>query len=377
MYNFIVKTKSTGGIMKFNIKRELLANTLSDFTLILKENPIKPILAGLKIEVKEGKITFIGTNLESSLIKTVEGKITEEGTVIVKPQLILEYVKLLEIETIEIASDESSLKVHQAEFIILNEEGYPKVKELLPIEITKTNKDLLINGLEKCRFSAHPLPENLALNCIRILFKNKYTEFVSTDSYRLTYLKEKIPCIMEKEFSVPLESVNAASKLLKEVNSDVTIGFSDNMLILLWEGSYFSTRTVDLPFPDFKGILSYNGFDKTMEFNTNEFKSALKKVMTVAKTSYETKYGAVFEFKNKTLVIKTYSGKGKITQKVNMLKEGEDFRGSLNTKFMLEFLNNITENVIVRGTNASSMFEISEYGNENYKYILMPLALRN
>ena len=75
--------------MKFNIKRELFANTLSDFALILKENPIKPILAGLKIEVKEGKIVFIGTNLESSLIKTVEGNIVEEGTVIVKPQLVL------------------------------------------------------------------------------------------------------------------------------------------------------------------------------------------------------------------------------------------------------------------------------------------------
>ena len=196
--------------MKFNIKRELFANTLSDFALILKENPIKPILAGLKIEVKEGKIVFIGTNLESSLIKTVEGNIVEEGTVIVKPQLVLEYVKLLETETIEVSSYENSLKVHQAEFITLNEEGYPKVKEVLPIEITKTNKDTLINGLEKCRFSAHPLPENLALNCIRILFKNKYTEFVSTDSYRLTYLKEDIPCVMEKEFSIPLESVNAA-----------------------------------------------------------------------------------------------------------------------------------------------------------------------
>ena len=363
--------------MKFEIKRELLANTLSDFALILKENPIKPILSGLKIEVKDKKITFIGTNLESSLIKTVEGNITEEGTVIVKPQLILEYVKLLEIENIEIYSGENTLIVHQAEFITLNEEGYPKVKEVLPIEITKTNKDVLVNGLEKCKFSAHPLAENLALNCIRVLFKNKYTEFVSTDSYRLTYLKENINCIIEKEFSIPLESVNAVTKLLKEVISEVSVGFSDNMLVLTWEGTYFSTRTIDLPFPDFKGILNYNGFNKTMEFNTNEFKSALKKVMTVAKTSYETKYGAVFDFKNKTLVIKTYSGKGKITQKVNMLKEGEDFKGSLNTKFLLDFLSNISGNIIIRGTNSSSMFEISEFGNENYKYILMPLALRD
>ena len=363
--------------MKFYIKRDILAETLSDFTLILKDNPIKPVLAGLKIEVKDRKIVFIGTNLESSLIKTVEGEIKQEGTVIVKPQLILEYVKLLEIEDIEVSLSENSLKVHQAEFIVLNEEGYPTVKEMLPLEITKTNKDLLVGSLEKCKFSAHPLPENLALNCIRIIFRSGYTEFVSTDSYRLTYLKEDISCSLEKEFSVPLESVNAVIKLLKDADSEITIGFSDNMLILLWKGSYFATRTTELPYPDFKGILSYNGFDKTMEFNTNEFKSALKKVITVAKTSFETKYGAVFDFKNKTLVIKSYSGKGKITQKVNMLKDGEDFKGSLNTKFLLEFLNNISNNIIMRGTNASSMFEISEYGNDNYRYILMPLALRD
>lgn len=363
--------------MKFNIKREILVNTLSDFALILRDNPIKPILSGLKIEVTKDKIIFIGTNLESTLIKTVEGIIEEEGTVIVKPQLILEYVKLLEVEDIEISVVDSSLNVHQAEFVILNDEGYPKVKEMVPLEITKADKDILVSSLDKCKFSAHPLAENLALNCIRILFKKDYTEFVSTDSYRLTYLKENIPCSLEKEFSVPLESINAVIKLLKEAASEIVIGFSDNMLILLWEGTYFSTRTTDLPFPDFKGILSYNGFDKKMEFNTNEFKSALKKVMTVAKTSYETKYGAVFDFKNKTLVIKTFSGKGKITQKVNMLKEGEDFKGSLNTKFLLEFLNNISNNVIIRGTNASSMFEISEFNNETYKYILMPLALRD
>lgn len=363
--------------MDFIINRELFANILSDFTLILKENPIKPVLAGLKIETSKDKIIFTGTNLESSLIKTVDGKILKEGSVVVKPQLILEYIKLLETENVEVSADENILKVHQAEFVVLNEEGYPKVKEVLPIEITTASKDILVTSIEKCKFSAHPLPENLALNCIRIIFKNDYTEFVSTDSYRLTYLKEDIKCVMENEFSVPLESINAVSKLLKDVSSDVKIGFGDNMLIFLWENTYFSTRTVTVPFPDFKGILSYNGFDKIMEFNTNEFKSALKKVMTVAKTSYETKYGAVFDFKNKTLVIKTYSGKGKITQKVNMLKQGDDFKGSLNIKFLIDYLNNISNNVIIKGTNSSSMFEISEYNNENYKYILMPLALRD
>lgn len=362
--------------MKFYIKREVLVETLSEFTLILKENPVKPVVSCLKIEVKDRKIIFIGTNLDSTLIKTVEGEIKQEGFVVIKPQLILEYVKLLEDEDIEISLSENMLKVHNAEFTVFDKEGYPKINEMLPLEITKINKDTLVNALEKCKFSAHPLPEKMEINCIRILFKNKYTEFVSTDTYRLTYLKEDIPCLVEKEFSVPLESVNAITKLIKETDSDITVGFSDNMLILLWKDTYFATKTTELPYPNFRSVLEYNAFDKTMEFNTNEFKSALKKVITVAKTSYEVKYGAVFDFKNKTLVIKSYSGKGKITQKVNMIKEGENFKGSLNIKFILEFLNNVSENIVVRGTNASSMFDMCEFGKENYRYILMPLALQ-
>lgn len=363
--------------MKFIIEKELFVNILSDFTNILKENPIKPIISGVKIEIKDKNITFIGTNLEASLIKTIKGDVVEEGTVIIKPQLILEYVKLLEIDKIEVALKNNSLNVHQAEFIIFGTEGYPHIQEISPTEIVKLEKDILVNSLEKCKFSASQFTENLALNCLRIIFKNKYTEFVSTDSYRLTYLKEEIPCKIEKEFSVPLESIVALTKLLKEEKDEITIGFNEHSFIVLWQNSYFSTRVIDLPFPNFNEILKFNSFEKIMEFNNTEFKSALKKVITVAKTSYETKYGAIFDFKNKTLVIKAYSGKGKITQKVNMIKNGDDFKGSLNTKFLIEFLNNVSQNIIIKGNNSSSMFDISEIGNENYRYILMPLALRD
>lgn len=363
--------------MKFNIKREVFVNILSDFTVILKDNPIKPIIAGVKIEVKNNRITFIGTNLEINFIKTVEGTVEEEGVVIVKPQLILEYAKLLEVEDIEISLENNNLKVHQGEFITFGDEGYPEVNEMVPVEITTVSKELFVNSLEKCKFSAYPLSDNLALNCVRILFKKEYTEFVSTDSYRLTYLKEEIPCISEQNISVPLESINSLTKLLKDINGDIKIGVSDHTLIMLWENTYFSTRVIDLPFPDFTMLLNNNSFEKIMEFNSSEFKSALKKVMTVAKTSYETKYGAVFDFKNKTLVIKTHSKKGRVTQKVNMLKDGEDFRGSLNTKFIIDFTNNVSKNIIIKGNNSSSMFEFSEDGNSNYKYILMPLALRD
>ena len=58
--------------------------------------------------------------------------------------------------------------------------------------------------------------------------------------------------------------------------------------------------------------------------------------------------------------------------KVNMIKEGEDFKSSLNCKFLAEYIDNISDNPVIKGSNASSMFEITEIGKDDYKYILMP-----
>ena len=36
----------------------------------------------------------------------------------------------------------------------------------------------------------------------------------------------------------------------------------------------------------------------------------------------------------------------------------------------------VNKNIVLKGDNSQSMFEINEYSNENYRYILMPLAMR-
>lgn len=54
--------------------------------------------------------------------------------------------------------------------------------------------------LETVKFSASQTPENLALNCIRVVFGKEKINFVSTDSYRLLYLEKKIGAQFEELF---------------------------------------------------------------------------------------------------------------------------------------------------------------------------------
>lgn len=383
--------------MKFSIDQNKLISILSEFSNILKENPVKPIVAGLQIKAKDNKITFIGTNLEVNYIREVEEVIEVEGSVVIKPALLLEYIKLLDEERIEIIQKDNSIKVHHATFAILSNESYPIIT-IPKVKSSEENKsemesysnkafsiegDKFVKFLEKSKFAASSSRETIAVNCLRFVLRNDYIEMVSTDSHRLLYLKENIHSEIEKDASIPLDTVNILCKLLKDYNKEINIGFSGDILNITWEDALFSSKTTAVPFPDYRAIIektiandTQSQLKKTMEFNKNELTDALKRVITVAKTSIDSKFGAKFSFKDKILEINANSGRGKINQKVNMIKNGDDFFASLNCKYFAEYLDNIGDNPLVRGTDAGSMFEINEINKDNYKYILMPLAMR-
>ncbi len=363
--------------MKFNIKRTELIEVFSEFISILKDNSIKPVISGLKIEVVENQVIFSGTNLDMNYIKVISCQTLENGVVIFKPHLALEYIKLLDDELITISSDNELLSIHLAEFSLLLNENFPEnLKQSIVEKLAVISPQELYTAFEKTKFSASLSAENLAINCIRILFREDYISFVSTDSYRLTYLKTKNGALKSYECSIPFEATTILSKFIKDLKSEITIGINNDNLIFEWENSYFLTKLTTLQFPNFEPIIFGNSFSKEMEFNIGELKSALKKVLTVARTSSEAKNGAILDFKGKNLLISATSGKAKINQKIEMIKVGEDFRASLNIKYLYEFIEKIDSNVIIKGNNSSSMFEISEANTRDYIYILMPLALR-
>lgn len=363
--------------MKFSIEREKLISVLSEYTNILKDNPIKPIVSGLKISATQDGVIFVGTNLEIEHIRKIKIDVEEEGEVIIKPFLLLEYIKLLDEERVDFSSANGFVTVHQAEFSVLEGGTYPNIIELEPQNLLSISGSHFVKLLDKSKFAATQSQENIQINCVRAVFKKDELNLVSTDSYRLLFLREKIECLDTREISIPMETVNTLCKLLKDYDREITLGYNNDTLIVTWENSYFSSKTIGLQYPDFKTILRISAFEKKMEFNRDELRSALKRVITVAKTSLDAKFGAIFNFTGKTMVINAFSGRAKINQKVNMLKDGDDFKASLNCKFLAEYIDNVSNNIIIGGNNASSMFEIKEIDNDDYIYILMPLALRD
>ncbi len=363
--------------MKIKVNREELIKVLSNLSVVVKENSIRPVISGAKLESKDGMAVFTGSNLEFSYITSIPAIIEKEGTTVFKIPLILEYIKLLDEEELDMVVNENKLSIHRAEFSIMDCEDYPEIKESDSERLFEIESEKIISAFEKVKFSAFPTVDNLAINCIRMACEQDKVNLISTDSYRLTRYSLAVSCDVNNEVSLPLESVGIICKLLKDSEEKIDFGFRSGVLTARCKNSFMSTRLIELPFPDYKTIFSSMSYSKKIELNTDDFKKSMKKVLTVAKRNIETKNGALFEFKGNKLIATVSSGSAKTVQKLDTIKEGDDFRASLNVKFLYDFIVNIQKNTVVKATNSSSLFILEEPDNRDYTYILMPLALRD
>src|SRR3712207_7646739 len=89
-------------------------------------------------------------------------------------------------------------------------------------------RDIGVTGVQTCASSD-------LLNCIRIVFGKEKVYFVSTDSYRLLYLKKNLLSQFERAISLPLEAANVIIKLLKDKDEKISLELSGDNLLLLWK----------------------------------------------------------------------------------------------------------------------------------------------
>lgn len=362
--------------MNIKVNRKELIDVLTNMSNVIRETPVRPILGGTKLDVSADGIEFVGTTLEMSLKNKIDGVVTEYGSVVFKIPTVLEYVKLIEVDEINIMSKENKLYIHNAEFSIFDSSEYPNIKEIEgDLSFNMDIMDLL-DGFEKVSFSASLQSDNLSLNCVRFESYENKLHFITSDNFRLSYYSQEVNVPEEFAISIPLEGVNVINKIFKSYVGNLNFVIEGSQLKIMTSNLVFMTRLIDIAFPEYKAIFKNIEGNKKIEANREVFLSTLKKVYAVAKINQETKDAALFKFQGNKLDLLSSTGRAKTKQNIDIIKEGDNLKASLNVKFIMDFINKIKNNVIINCTNSSSMFVFREYKNDNYIYMLMPLALR-
>jgi DNA polymerase-3 subunit beta len=348
------------------------------------ENKIRPVISGMYIETEENKILLKGTNLELTITSQMTAEILEEGNAVFAYELVEEYLKEITDTEIIITLNDEKLTIEtedsSSEFSLFDPSEYPTIRGFQGENEYVLPREKFLELLEKSKFAAAQSPDNLAINCLRMELEEGKLQLISTDSYRLVYVSEEVSLDGNLKVSIPLRSVEALIKILNQSKLDeIKFSYEGNQIKFILGETEILSRVIDLVFPDYKGILGNNGYDKNVEVSLEDFIIILKRVQIFVRNNGESKNSGIFEFKGDTLEIKGVSEIAKINESLNVKKEGEDLRISLNVKFLLDYLSLIEKDKIIeiKMSTSSGAVELKEKDKENFRYIVMPLALKD
>jgi DNA polymerase-3 subunit beta len=376
--------------LKIQIERIEFLKRLKVVEKTITENKIKPIISCAYIETRGDNLFFCGTNLETTITTEMKCKeIIESGKIVFQHQLVEEYLKELKDEFVVFSEIDGNLVIESSdsssEFSLMNVEDFPKIlvdedfsqKE----EIFKINSIELAEILEKVKYAASSSSDNLSINCVRMENENKKLKFITTDTYRLVYLEKEIEKINENiDVSIPLNTVEALTKLLRSIEStDISFYFINRQIFFKMEEVLVISRIIDMSFPNYKGILGNNSYNKKLTINAEVFLKMLKRITIFVRNNNETKYGATFYLEKKEIQVHGVNEVAKINEVLEVNYEGENIKIALNTKFLSDFVQTLNKNkdITLEFIASNSSVKIKEEEANDYLYVLMPLALKD
>ena len=381
--------------MHIKVNRQNFLTAVRIVEKSIKDNKIKPILSCVYAKVKDNKVYFTGTNLDTTIKTSIDvNEVIREGEVAFSPSIIDEYLKEIKDEFVVLRVENGNILFIETEdstteYDVFTTEDYPNTFENINLNENNFKFEMssqeLVEIFEKVLFSADT-PDNIAMNCIRIESNNKTLNFVSTNTYRLTYLKKDV----EKEIndfavSVPADTISSIIKIVKGLDNElIKIYKEDAHLYFKYKETTIITKLIELRFPNYADILSNITYDKKLSINNETFTNLLKRVLIFSRSNMESKYSSTYQFKHgdngeSKLIISALNDIARINEELNISFEGEDLKISLNSKYLLEFIQNISKEkeLVLEFMYANSAVKVYEKDNEDYIYILMPLALRD
>ena len=381
--------------MHIKVNRQNFLTAVRIVEKSIKDNKIKPILSCVYAKVKDNKVYFTGTNLDTTIKTSIDvNEVIREGEVAFSPSIIDEYLKEIKDEFVVLRVENGNILFIETEdstteYDVFTTEDYPNTFENINLNENNFKFEMpsqeLVEIFEKVLFSADT-PDNIAMNCIRIESNNKTLNFVSTNTYRLTYLKKDVEKkINDFAVSVPADTISSIVKIVKGLDNElIKIYKEDAHLYFKYKETTIITKLIELRFPNYADILSNITYDKKLSINNETFTNLLKRVLIFSRSNMESKYSSTYQFKHgdngeSKLIISALNDIARINEELNISFEGEDLKISLNSKYLLEFIQNIPKEkeLVLEFMYANSAVKVYEKDKEDYIYILMPLALRD
>jgi len=336
-----------------------------------------PILEGIKITAKGSTLTLTATDLELTIIKTINADVKIEGELVIPGKFFSEFIKTLSGEQIELESlDNNSLIIKymdsETEIKCMNIEEFPPVATVEEeISFTIFQKDFK-DAVNKTIFSAATNDARPILKGCLLDIREKELIIVAIDGYRLAMCKKALENnLREKEIVVPSRSLYEISKVMSDDETPTTVVIGSNKIMIDLTHTKIVSQLIEGEFIRYKNLIS-SEFASYLTVGKQQFMSGVDRASLISRL--EKNNVVKLDIRENLITIASNSSIGNIKENVVASLKGKDIIISFNAKYLMDCMNVISDDfVMMCFTSSTSPCVIKPIEGEEYLYLILPM----
>jgi len=368
--------------MELKAKRGDFLATLYWTQGIVERRNTMPILANVLIESYKGNIRLTATDLEVGVRGTLDGEVSQEGAITANAKKLYEIVreapeetlqlKRLENDWVEIKSGKSVFKI-----VGMDAREFPQFPNFDKESLSTIPANIVREMVERTMFSVSTDETRHSLNGVFIEeLGSGSVRMVATDGHRLALMERQIGSLgLEKGVILPRKGLAEVRKLLEGSEDGlVSIGFKENMGLIVKDNVELFMRLIEGEFPDYAKVIP-NDNQHVVKLEKDTFLHALRRVAILSSERYK---GIKMELNEGKLSLSANNPDlGEAVEEIDIEYQGKPLTVGFNARYLLDVLGVLETGgeVEISFKDALSPSLLKKAGDEGYLYVIMPMRL--
>ena len=366
--------------MQIKINRETLLKPLTNVTGIVERRHTLPILSNLLLEAKNNNVQLTATDLEMQISLNFESKFNGELSTTISAKKLLDICRSLpEAVDIDMVSSDSriTVKAGKSRFNLqtLPAADYPVMSKVASAGVSINISQLELKKLLKqVEFAMAQQDIRYYLNGLLLEVNENNLNLVGTDGHRLSFTSTKLAQTYDKtEVILPRKTVVELIKLLDDSPDEVMIEISAGQVNFAFNEVRLISKVIDGKFPDYHRVIP-TGHQNTFSVNRMMILTAMQRASILSNEKYRGIRMVLSDNNLKLISTNTEQEEAEEELEVDYKKDALDI--GFNVTYLIDVLNNTQqENVNFSFADANSSCLITVPGDDNYKYVVMPMRI--
>lgn len=366
--------------MRFSTQRESLLKPMQRVVGVVERRQTLPVLANLLVQVKGGRLSLTGTDLEVEMRAGAAVESGEDGEVTIPARKWFDLVRALPDGVkvdVQVKGDRVVMHAGRSRYTLasLPANEFPTTDEIEVTDKIALPEGKLRRLLERTAFAMANQDVRYYLNGLLLDLRDKELRCVATDGHRMAMSETDLDGAVKakRQLIVPRKGVTELLGLLESAEESVAIEFSANHIRVRRGDVTFTSKLIDGSFPDYEAVIPL-GADKLVRIDRETIRNALQRAAILSNEKYR---GVRLEVSPNCLrVIAHNPEQEEAFEEIEAETQADDIAIGFNVGYLLDAIGALDdERIQLQVRDAQSSCLLRSAANDQTQHVIMPLRL--